>query len=288
MLTTGSKLFYGMSGVAIVAAVIYGIITNGVDHGGVFNLLTSDGATNALLGPITFGYKGGVGDHVGYAILMGFGVCSLGMGIATSAFRDADASALAGLAGIDTVGLVSETSGPNYWPIVSAFGVSLVVIGLATQPVTFIIGLVVLVVATLEWTISAWAEQLSGDQVANKKYRNDLFGPVEVPVAVLIGIAAVVFCVSRILLAVSKAGSAWVALGVAGVVFVVAVVLSTRPKIGRNLVAALIVVAALAILAAGIVGGIAGTREIEEHHTEEHSEEGASPASVVLSLGENA
>ena len=144
---------------------------------------------------------------------MGFAVCCLGMGIATSAFRDADADALANLTGIDTVGLVAETNGPNYWPLVSAFGVALVLIGMATQPVTFIIGLVVVIIATVEWTISGWAEQLSGDQEANRRYRSELFGPIEVPVAVLLGIAAVVFCVSRILLAVSKAGSTWIALG---------------------------------------------------------------------------
>jgi hypothetical protein len=284
MLTTGSKLFYGMAGAALVAAVVYGVISNGFGQGGVLELLSSDGAVNALLGPLTFGYKGGVGDHVGYAVLMGFSVCTFGMGIATSAFRDADADALASLTGLDTVGLVSETNGPNYWPIVSAFGIALVVIGLATQPVTFIIGLVVLIIAALEWTISGWAEQLSGDQEANRRYRSKLLGPIEVPVAVVIGIAAVVFCVSRILLAVSKAGSTWIALGVAAVIFGVAVLLSTRQKIGRNVVAAVILFAALAILAAGIVGGIAGTREIEEHH----GEEGALPAVVVVSLGENA
>jgi hypothetical protein len=283
MITTGSKFFFGMSGVALFAAVIYGVITNGLDYGGVISVLGSDGAVNALLGPLTLGYKGGVGDQIGYSILMGFAVCSLGMGIASSAFRDADADALASLTGLDTVGLVSETNGPNYWPIVSAFGVALVLVGLATQPVTFIIGLVVLVIGTIEWTISAWAEQLSGDQEANRTYRSELFGPVEVPIAVLVGIAAVVFCVSRILLAVSKAGSTWIALAAAAIVFGVAVLLSTRPKISRNMVAGVIVVAALAILAAGIVGGIAGTREIEEHH----SEEGAA-SSITLVVGENA
>src|SRR4051812_28664470 len=115
MITTGSKLFYGLAGAAFVAAVVYGVVTNGVAHGGVLNTLAGDGAVDALLGPLTLGYKGGVGDHVGYALLMGFGVCSLGMGIATTAFRDADAGALAGLAGVDTVGLVADTSGPNFW-----------------------------------------------------------------------------------------------------------------------------------------------------------------------------
>src|SRR6478735_1804231 len=102
MLTTGSKLFYGLSGTAIFAAIIYGVVTNGIGHGGVMEMLSGDGAVNGVIGPLTFGYKGGIGDHVGYALLMGFGICTLGMGIATSAFRDADATALAGLAGVDT------------------------------------------------------------------------------------------------------------------------------------------------------------------------------------------
>ena len=132
MITTGSKLFYGMSAVALIAAVVYGIVTNGLDHGGVLSVLSGDGMVDALLGPITLGYKGGVGEHIGYSILMGFAVCNLGMGIATTAFRDADAGALANLAGVDTVGLVAEPAGPNYWPIVGSFGVALVLIGLAS------------------------------------------------------------------------------------------------------------------------------------------------------------
>jgi hypothetical protein len=65
MVTTSSKFFYGLAGVGLLAAIVYGIITNGVAHGGVLDVLSGPGAVDAVLGPITLGYKGGVGDHLG-------------------------------------------------------------------------------------------------------------------------------------------------------------------------------------------------------------------------------
>ena len=52
MITTGSKWFFGLGVVLLVLAAAYGWTTGG----------------NGL-GPLTAGYKGGVGDHFGYGIL---------------------------------------------------------------------------------------------------------------------------------------------------------------------------------------------------------------------------
>ena len=95
MMTTGSKIFFGFSLVGLFAAILYGVITNGVDQGGIAHLLSGNGAIDAIVGPLTLGYKGGVGDHLGYAVLLGFSVNMAGLGVASLAFRDADAEALA-------------------------------------------------------------------------------------------------------------------------------------------------------------------------------------------------
>ena len=272
MITTGSKFFFGLAAAAFGAAITYGIITSGFDSGGVVETLSGDGAINALLGPLTLGYKGGVGDHIGYSVLMGFAFATLGLGVATSAFRDADATALAELDGVEAIGAVGIEHSPSYWPVAGAFGIALVVVGLATSPVTFIIGLITLTIVAIEWTITVWAEQISGDQAANKEYRTRLLGPIEVPVIGLLGAGIVVFCFSRIFLAVSKAGSVWVALALGAVVFIGALLMASRPEMKRNMVAAVVVVGALVVLGVGIAGGVAGTREVEEHHEETETE----------------
>src|SRR6516162_5981993 len=107
MLPTGSKTFFGLAVPAFITAIVYGIITNGIGHGGVIHVISGNGAVDALLGPITFGYKGGVGDHLGYAVLMGFAITCLGFGVASAVFRDADAKSVAELEGVDVLAPVT-------------------------------------------------------------------------------------------------------------------------------------------------------------------------------------
>ena len=77
MITTGSKWFFGLGFVSLVLAVAYGWTTGG----------------NGV-GPLTMGYKGGVGDHFGYGILVCSGLVSLFLGSVVIATRDAEAEAL--------------------------------------------------------------------------------------------------------------------------------------------------------------------------------------------------
>ena len=87
MITTGSKWFFGLGFVSLVLAAAYGWTTGG----------------NGL-GPLTVGYKGGVGDHFGYGILLSAGVSSASSwGRSPRPSRDADAAAVAQVAGTETV-----------------------------------------------------------------------------------------------------------------------------------------------------------------------------------------
>ena len=52
-------------------------------------------------GPITVGWKGSVGDHIGYSLLIAVGAGALLLGLLALAIRDADSSALAQLAGTE-------------------------------------------------------------------------------------------------------------------------------------------------------------------------------------------
>ena len=61
MITTAAKWFFGLGLVSFVLAVVYGYSTGG-----------------NRLGPLTAGYYGGVGDHLGYTLLIWLGSVQLG------------------------------------------------------------------------------------------------------------------------------------------------------------------------------------------------------------------
>src|SRR5262245_21719178 len=125
MITRASRLFFGLAAAAFGAAVLYGIVTNGMAHGGVWHAIRSDGAVGARVGPITFGYKGGVGDHLGYTLLMGFAAAAAAMGFTSSAFRDGDAESVAEVSGTDTAAPVVAPADLSPWPIVASVGVTI-------------------------------------------------------------------------------------------------------------------------------------------------------------------
>ena len=224
MFTRGSRIFFALALSAYLGGVLYGIITNGVSAGGVVVVMSGNGAVNAFLGPITFGYKGGVGDHLGYILFMSFAVCSLGTGLATSAFRDGDPEAVAELANADSAPPLAAPNDLSQWPVVAGFAATLMTLGLATNPVLFSIGAGALAIAAFEWTIKDWSEQATGDPEVNRAIRNRLMLPVELPIAGVLLIAITVFSFSRILLTSSKDGAVVAAALVGLLIFAVGVI----------------------------------------------------------------
>jgi len=255
MITTGSKFFYALAAVLLAAAVVYGWSTGG-----------------DVVGPLSLGYKGGVGDHLGYGVLLAAGVASLFAGLCTTAFRDADPEAGAELLGVDAVPAVAPapTAG-SYWPVVGAFGVVLLLVGAVLNNVFFVAGLIALGAVAVEWTMQAWSERATGDPAVNREIRNRVMYPIEIPVAGALIVAVVVLGYSRVFLAVSKLGAVWIALAIAATIFAVGAALSFRPRIRTDLVAGLLAAAAVVTIGAGIFGAVAGEREFEVHG-EEHGE----------------
>ncbi|MFP5321891.1 MAG: hypothetical protein ACLGIC_08575 [Acidimicrobiia bacterium] len=280
MITTGSKFFYALAGLLLVSAVVYGYSTGGGE-----------------VGPLSFGYKGGVGDHLGYGILVAAAVASALAGFLTTAFRDADPEAGAQLIGADAPPPVRVPSS-SFWPIVGAFGVALLIVGVVLNNVFFVAGLIALGAVAVEWTMQAWADRATGDPAVNREIRNRIMLPIEVPVAGALIVAVVVLGYSRVFLAVSKLGAVWIALGIAAVIFGIGTALSLRPRIRTDLVAGLLAVAAVATIGAGIFGAVAGEREFHDlseedgGEGEEHGGEGGevegeeSPDSVGAVEGE--
>lgn len=275
MITRGSKYFYGAALVGYLTALVYGFVTGASAHGGVFEVMSSGGIVDSIVGPISFGWKGWVGEQVGYSVLMGFAGSMLVLGGMCSAFRDGSAAAAAEIQGA-TVDLstgeitgsadlrIATPFGLSFWPLLAAFSVGLVVVGAAVSTSLLVIGCIGLVVAAFEWTVRAWSERATGDPALNREIRNRFMLPVEIPIGAAIGIGILVFSVSRILLAVSQLGATFFIIIVASLVFVVAIVLANRPHLKRSVLVAVLLIGGLALIGGGIAGGIAGPRESEE------------------------
>jgi hypothetical protein len=256
MITTGSKWYFGLGIVTLVLAWSYGWTTGG----------------NGL-GPLSAGWKGGVGDHFGYGVLLTAAVLSLFLGVVSTAVRDADAAAVAQVAGTDSVPAVTP-AGTSYWPPVAAFGVALVAIGLVSEPVLFVFGLIVLGIVLIEWTVQTWADRATGDPATNREIRNRLMNPVEFPAAGLLGVAVLVVAISRVFLAVSADEAVWVATGASAVVFAVGVFAASRPKLSANVIVGLVFALAVVVIGVGVAAGVAGTRTFHEHEGESEGEGG--------------
>jgi len=240
MFTTGSKTLLGMGTLALVLAAAYGWTTGG-----------------SGLGPLSAGYKGAVGDHLGYTLLVSFGVLSVFLGLVTVAARDAEGVALAELAG--------------------ACGAGLVVLGLVISNVMFVIGLFVLLAVLIEWMVLAWSDHATGDPEANRAVRDRLLAPFEVPLAGGLIVVVAVGAFSRLLLTSSKLGAVVVIVVLSAGIFAIGVLFATRPKLSPNVIAGVLVVAALGVVAGGIVSAARGERVIEHHEKPEGEGNGNEP-----------
>lgn len=255
MFTTGSKWFFGLSAVLFVLAAAYGWSTGG-----------------DRLGPVTAGYWGGVGDHLGYTLLVSMGLAAAFLGVISVITRDSNPSALAELAGTEVAPSAVPPAHVSYWPVVGAFGATFVVLGLVISNVLFITGLLVLLAVLVEWMVLAWSDRATGDPETNRLVRARLMAPFEVPLAGFLLVAGSVAAFSRLLLTSSELGAVAVATLLAVLILGIGAAIATRPKLSPNLVAGVLVVCAIGIVTAGVLSAARGERFVEPH-SEEHSED---------------
>ncbi len=255
MITTGTKLYIAIGIFGLVAAGVYGV-----------------GSGGDCVGVLSLGFKGGVGEHLGYSVLLTFGAAAMAVGSALSAFRDADAAAQVGAIDADVVPRVQAPSTASPWPIAGAFGAGIGLLGLVVSPPLFWIGLVMTGIVIVEWTVQVWADRATGDTEVNRAIRNRLMLPVEVPAIALIGIGVLVFAASRILLSLTRTGAVVAAIAITSLIFMVGALAAWRPKVGASLVSAVLVLGAVGMLAGGIVAAAIGEREFHEEEGGEETE----------------
>lgn len=241
MFTPGSKFFLGLSGIALISAVIYIIFVNPSDLGAY-----------ALVGLLVSG-----------GLVSGFSLYT----------RDGDADTEA-----EAVEAAAASPAPSFWPLVFAFGVAVVLLGVATNAIVFVLGIAVLVGAGVEWTIQSWAERASADSEFNSFVRHRAIGALDYPGLAAAGLGVIAYLFSRIMLAASKGGAAIIFIVVAAIIVAYAFMISSKPALRGKSVALVVTAAALLLTVAGVTTAISGERpELakyakEDFYAKEHRE----------------
>lgn len=153
MFTTGSKLFFGASTLALVSAIVYAACTAGP--------LSSAGTLGLLSAALVFALLGGV----------------------NYANRDCNVS------GMDPAAADAPASrGPaanSMWPAVAALAIAGLAVGAVSRPAVFKVAVVLALVGVAEWAA------LSGRARAARP--SSRLMPLEIPVLVVALVAAVVY-----------------------------------------------------------------------------------------------
>ncbi|MEX2659325.1 MAG: cupredoxin domain-containing protein [Acidimicrobiales bacterium] len=255
MIPTGSKLWFGVSGFALVATVVYFLASRG--------------------------------EELGSMVLLSLAVAGFTLGLLASLIGDGDVPAPRAASPDEdmTPAVVTAPRGVQLaaaWPAFAAVGAGVVAVGLATGGILAYVGFGLLLAAGIEWMVQAWAERATADPSANRELRNRLMYPIEIPVLAAVTIAFVIIAFSRVLLAVSKVGSTVVAIVVAIVILGVAFIVTSRPKLSSSLLTVVVALGVIGLLGGGIIGAVAGEREFEAHHGEDDHAEGEGESAVEL------
>lgn len=233
MITTGSKLFIGATVLSVVAAVVFAVTTGG---------------------PTGFmGTVGLISTAVVFAFLAGVNVYSRDCTVPSA--EAATASPAAAQAPV----------GASMWPLVSSLGIAGLVVGVVSHPTVFKVSFVVLLAGVGEWMVQSWSERASADQRFNREVRARILNPLEFPVLATVGLGAVIYAFSRIMLTASKDAGRYIFIVLGAIVLAAGFLLAGKRSVQRKVVAGVSTLGVVALLGAGIVSAVGGQREIEEH-----------------------
>ncbi len=236
MFTTGSKLLIGATTLSLAATVIVGVTT---------------------------------GDPVGWLMTVGLITLTVALAFVTGIVvfvrdcnvRGMDVDARA------TCAAAQPTPRPSMWPVAAAVGVTLVAVGLITQPLVFQLGVIATLAAAAEWMIQGWSERTSRDGAYNDTVRGKMLHPLEFPVLATAGIAVIVFSFSRIMLFLSKTGGAVAFIVIAALITAGGFLIAARPGLRKGVIGGICAIAALGLVSTGAVAAIDGGREIKAYPT---------------------
>jgi hypothetical protein len=241
MITPGSKYFFGLTGLSLIAAILYMVLVNPSDLGAV--ALFGLASCGAVIGSLALFTRDG------------------------DVYTDEEAVAANAVAGP-----------PSFWPIVFALGGAITLAGLATVSVVFILGIAVLIGGGIEWAIHNWADGASSDHEFNTFARARAIGALEYPglAAVVLGIIAFFF--SRMFLALSKESGTIFFMVVAAAIFVVGLLIAYKSFMKGAVTVIVSVLAVVALVGVGTFAALSGERKElaiaaeEDHYDASHRE----------------
>ena len=234
MFTTGSKLLIGSAFAAWLFAFVYGVTQEG-----------------------TLGTIGLISAAAGLSLVAAINVSA----------RDSNVSAMEPEA-FEASAAARNAARPSLWPLLVALGATTVTLGLITNRTFFILGMAAMVAGGLGWMVQAWSERASADRAFNKRARNNLIDPIELPIAGAIGAGVLIYSFSRIMLGLPTSTATIVAFGVMGsIVLFVGAIVGLKRGASRTAMTGTFGLAVVALIAGGAYAGLNGERETEKHDT---------------------
>jgi len=228
MITTGSKLFYGLGVVSAVGAILW--------------FIQNDGGS------------------IGVVSLAFLSVALVFLGAIASFSRDGhvlstDTAAHATSAAAD------RPAGRSLWPVGFAVAAGTTVVGLVSSSGIFKTGIALMIAFGAEWLIQGWSERASADGGYNEKVRGWVVHPLEIPVGAAIVLAVIVLSFSRVMLSLSKEAGLVVLSLMAAIVLAFGSVVSARRGANRRVIGVIAGVVFVALSGTGIAMALDGERE---------------------------
>lgn len=258
MITTSSKLLYGLGAGSTVAWIVLFIAQNGISAAVVAVAFLSVAAF--FLGAVASFTRDG---HV----------------LSTDTASHASAPA------------AQRGASRSWWPLGTAVATGFVVVGLISSPGIFKVGVGLLIAMLGEWAIQNWSDRASSNDRYNEKVRGYLVHPLELPVGGALLLAVIVLSFSRIMLAVSHSTGPFLFALAGALVLAFGTMVGVRRNASPRVVAGLCGVVLVALAGTGVATALSGEREeltkaAEEDHfahrpcgeEEEEADEDASRA----------
>ena len=238
MITTSSKLFYGLGTGALVGAIVWFIANDGGSIGSVALLFAS--ISLIFLGAIASFTRDG---HV----------------LSTDT------------ASHPTSGAAQRNVRNSLWPLGTAIATGFVVVGLISSPGIFKVGIGLLIAMLGEWMIQNWSERGSSDSEYNSKIRNYVVHPLELPVGGALLLAVIVLSFSRVMLSLSHEAGPLVFAVVGAVILAFGTLVGFRRSASPRLVGAICAVALTGLAGVGVATALDGERaELTKAAEEDH------------------
>jgi hypothetical protein len=256
VITTGSKFLLGVGFYGVVATLAY-VVASDFERTGMVTL-GSMAVVALLLGGLTLAIRDGQ--------------------IATDAYPDGRKI------DVDTIGRGPLVSA-SVLPVLAAFGVALLLLGLAFSRWYTVFGGVLLAGVVAEWMVQSWSDRASDDGEYNRNLRDRVMRPIEYPVLGALAVGLVIFGFSRVMLAVNKDAAVVVFILVAALVLVVASLFAGVRRIGGEVLVGTLMVGGIIVLTAGVISFVYGERGFHEPEGEgANTETVADVASVAARL----